>query len=85
MQILRCACAAIAIATLAGNTSAAPSDILFVLDGSGSMWGQIEGVAKIDTAKKTLTRLMNDVPAEARLGFMTYGTVAASRNAGRTL
>ena len=83
MQILRCACAA--IATLAGNASAAPSDILFVLDGSGSMWGQIEGVAKIDTAKKTLTRLMNDVPAEARLGFMTYGTVAASRNACRTL
>ena len=35
MQILRCACAA--IATLAGNASAAPSDILFVLDGSGSM------------------------------------------------
>lgn len=74
MQILRCACAA--IATLAGNASAAPSDILFVLDGSGSMWGQIEGVAKIDTAKKTLTKLMNDVPAEARLGFMTYGTTS---------
>ena len=31
MQILRCACAAIAIATLAGNASTAPSDILFVL------------------------------------------------------
>ena len=31
MQILRCACAAIVIATLAGNVSAAPSDILFVL------------------------------------------------------
>lgn len=55
MQILRCACAA----TLAGNASAAPSDILFVLDGSASMWGQIEGVAKIDTAKKTLPRDRN--------------------------
>ena len=76
MQTLRFACAAIAIATLAGNASAAPSDILFVLDGAGSMWGQIGGAAKIDTAKKTITRLMNDVPAEARLGFMTYGTTS---------
>ena len=78
MQTLRSACAAIAIAlaTLAGNTNAAPSDILFVLDGSASMEERIKGVTKIDTAKQTLTRLMNDVPAETRLGFMTYGTTS---------
>lgn len=76
MKILRGAFAAAAIAALAGNAAAAPSDILFVLDGSGSMWGQIDGVAKIDTAKKTITRLMNDVPAQARLGFTTYGTTS---------
>ncbi|MFK7844278.1 MAG: VWA domain-containing protein [Rhodothermales bacterium] len=61
---------------MAGSTHAATSnsDILFILDGSGSMWGQIEGVAKIQTAKDTLTNLLDDVPESARLGLMTYGT-----------
>ena len=57
---------------------AAGSDILFVLDGSGSMWGQIDGVAKIETAKETLSRLLNDVPGESRLGLMTYGATSKS-------
>ena len=52
------------------------SDILFVLDGSGSMWGQIDGVAKIETARETLTRLLNDLPGEARLGLMAYGATS---------
>lgn len=52
---------------------AAPSDILFILDGSGSMWGQIDGVAKIDTAKATLGKLLYEVPSDARLGLITYG------------
>lgn len=53
--------------------AAAPSDILFILDGSGSMWGQVNGVAKIQTAKQTLTGLLDTVPADARLGLITYG------------
>ena len=52
------------------------SDILFVLDGSGSMWGQIDGVAKIETARETLSRLLNDLPGEARLGLMAYGATS---------
>ncbi|MEM8795056.1 MAG: VWA domain-containing protein [Pseudomonadota bacterium] len=59
-----------------GHATASTSDILFILDGSGSMWGQIEGIAKIETAKKTLTKLMDDVPEGARVGFMTYGTTS---------
>jgi len=61
---------------VAVNSHAAKSDILFVLDGSGSMWGQIEGTAKIQTAKDTMIRLMDDVPADASLGLMTYGTTS---------
>ena len=60
----------------APGARAAGSDILFVLDGSGSMWGQIDGVAKIETARETLTRLLNDVPGESRLGLMTYGATS---------
>ena len=40
------------------------------------MWGQIDGVAKIETARETLSRLLNDVPAESRLGLMTYGATS---------
>ena len=60
----------------APGARAAGSDILFVLDGSGSMWGQIDGVAKIETARETLSRLLNDVPGESRLGLMTYGATS---------
>lgn len=63
-----------AMAMSGASAHAASSDTLFILDGSGSMWGQIDSVAKIETAKNTLTKLMDDVPADARLGFMTYGT-----------
>ena len=51
----------------------AASNVLFILDGSGSMWGQVDGVAKIDTAKKVLTGLLKDLPKETNAGLMVYG------------
>jgi len=67
---------ALTTSLLASASTASASDILFILDGSGSMWGQIEGVSKIETAKSTMTQLMDDVPGDARVGFMTYGTTS---------
>ena len=61
------------LSLVASAQAAAPSDILFILDGSGSMWGQVDGVSKIATAKSTLGRLLDEVPADARLGLITYG------------
>ncbi|MCG8493561.1 MAG: VWA domain-containing protein, partial [Sneathiellales bacterium] len=58
----------------AEKAAAATNDILFIVDGSGSMWGQIDGVAKIQTAKDTMTNLLDDVPSDSRIGLMTYGT-----------
>ncbi|MEM7301488.1 MAG: VWA domain-containing protein [Pseudomonadota bacterium] len=78
MKFLRSAIAATALTAFSASAVAAPSDILFVLDGSGSMWGQIQGVAKIATAKNTMVELMDDVPADARVGLMTYGTTSKS-------
>ncbi|MEM7428066.1 MAG: VWA domain-containing protein [Pseudomonadota bacterium] len=54
--------------------AAAASDILFILDGSGSMNARIGNVPKIDTAKDSLTDMLAKVPADARIGLMTYGT-----------
>lgn len=71
--LLRTALLASAVLSAPLACAAAPSDILFILDASGSMWGQIDGVAKIQTAKSTLGRLLGDLPADARLGLITYG------------
>ncbi|WMS43478.1 VWA domain-containing protein [Acuticoccus sp. MNP-M23] len=48
-------------------------DMLFILDGSGSMWGQIDGVAKITTAKDALRGLAADLSGTLNLGLMAYG------------
>ncbi|MEO0495895.1 MAG: VWA domain-containing protein [Pseudomonadota bacterium] len=76
MKTLRTAICATALTALSAPSFAASSDILFVLDGSGSMWGQIDGTAKIATAKSTMGQLIDNVPVDARLGLMTYGTTS---------
>jgi len=55
------------------HLSSAESNMLFILDGSGSMWGQVDGVAKIQTAKETLGILLKDLPPDSKLGLMVYG------------
>lgn len=50
----------------------APRTIL-VLDGSGSMWGQIDGVNKIVIAREVIADLLETLPAEQELGLMSYG------------
>ncbi|NKB27214.1 MAG: VWA domain-containing protein [Rhodobacteraceae bacterium] len=49
-----------------------PSAIL-VLDASGSMWGQIDGKAKIEIAQSVVGDLLTDLPAEQALGLTVYG------------
>jgi len=48
-------------------------DAILILDASGSMWGQIEGKAKITIAKNVLDGLLDDLPTSSRLGLMAYG------------
>jgi len=51
----------------------AASNILFILDSSGSMWGQLDGKAKMETAKTALSKLVGDLPADTGVGIMVYG------------
>ena len=46
---------------------------MIVLDGSGSMWGQIGGTAKIEIARDAIGRLTADWPQDRPLGVMAYG------------
>ncbi|MEC7761938.1 MAG: VWA domain-containing protein [Pseudomonadota bacterium] len=49
-----------------------PSAIL-VLDASGSMWGQIEGVNKIVIAREVVGDLLGTLPEDQALGLVAYG------------
>src|SRR5699024_1932655 len=50
-----------------------PGATILVFDASGSMWGQINGVNKIVTAREVVSQLMDELPANRRLGLMAYG------------
>ena len=58
-------------ATLA-SAQTQPNTVL-VMDGSGSMWGQVDGVAKITIAQDVVANLLSDFPAEQGLGLTVYG------------
>ena len=48
-------------------------NLMFILDASGSMWGQVEGKAKIAIAKEVLTGLIKELPDDAVVGLVAYG------------
>ncbi len=58
--------------TLSPLTHAADNTML-VLDGSGSMWGQIQGKTKIEIARDALKNLIKDWPADKQVGLVAYG------------
>lgn len=47
--------------------------MLFVLDGSGSMWGRMEGRPKIEVAREALDSVLTDLPAYVDVGLVAYG------------
>lgn len=56
-----------------GTIAHASERAIIVLDASGSMWGQIAGVAKITIARDTLAQVLGTLPADLELGLMAYG------------
>lgn len=72
MQKLALAAAMVLATTGAALTQDAGRSII-VLDGSGSMWGQIDGRPKLEIAREALGQVLKDIPAETQLGLMAYG------------
>jgi len=58
-----------------GQSGAVPSrgGILFVLDASNSMWGQVKEQPKIAVARSVMRRLVSQVPEGVELGLVAYG------------
>ncbi len=56
-------------------TAAEPPTLLVLFDGSGSMWGKLEGwtQSKLAVAREGLRIALNDLPEDARLGLMSFG------------
>jgi len=52
--------------------------VMLVLDESNSMWGQIEGRAKIEIARESVRSLLQSWNANADLGLVAYGHNRAS-------
>jgi Ca-activated chloride channel family protein len=46
---------------------------MLVLDASGSMWGQIDGTAKITIAQGVIDGLLSETPDDQVLGIIAYG------------
>ena len=50
-----------------------PGVSMLVLDASGSMWGQIQGRAKIEIAREAVGTMLKTWPRNQQLGLMAYG------------
>lgn len=73
---------ALLAATLCGVAAAAPAlaqtqaeapATLIIMDGSGSMWGRIDGRPKLEIARETTAQVLARIPAQHRIGLMAYG------------
>ena len=60
-------------AATSGDSGTPPARMILVLDGSGSMWGQIDGKAKIVIAKEVMADLIDQIPADFQTGLIVYG------------
>ena len=70
--LLSCALV-LAMASPAAASDAAPARTLIVMDGSGSMWGQINGRPKLEIARETVADVLGKLPANQTLGLIAYG------------
>lgn len=62
--------------------AAAGSNIVFIMDASGSMDGRIGNEKKMTAAKRVLSDLLNELPADAQVGLMAYGHTVSKEKAG---
>jgi Ca-activated chloride channel family protein len=57
----------------AGTARAENPATIIVMDGSGSMWGQIDGRPKLEIARETVAAVLEEIPPGQTLGLLAYG------------
>lgn len=76
MLRLRTFAAALALGAglfLTAPAAHAETNVLFIVDGSGSMKKMVGNEARMDVAKKVLGETLTNMPADAQLGLLLYG------------
>ncbi len=63
----------LSVLVLMAGSANAQTNIFVVLDGSNSMWGQVEGTAKIQTALGSLYKTIEAFPENSQAGLIAYG------------
>lgn len=64
----------LSLAAIGAETASAQTNVLFIVDSSGSMRAKVEGKeTRMSVAKRALSLALKDMPKEARLGMMLYG------------
>jgi len=48
-------------------------NLMIVFDGSGSMWGQVDGRAKIELARQALSSVLSEASPNMNIGMLAYG------------
>lgn len=51
----------------------ASTNVLFIVDASGSMLKRVDGRMRMDIAKEVLSQTLNKMPGDAQLGLLVYG------------
>ncbi|MBF0388865.1 MAG: VWA domain-containing protein [Desulfamplus sp.] len=49
------------------------ASLYYILDGSGSMWGRVDGQIKIEAARDAMKKLINEMPEELLCSLTVYG------------
>ena len=65
--------ASVSAAIFSASQSFANDNVMVVFDGSNSMWGQIDGTAKIEIARGVMDNLLGDWVEGRSVGLMAYG------------
>ncbi|MDD3756618.1 MAG: VWA domain-containing protein [Advenella sp.] len=68
-----CKPVALLMMLIASAYAVANERAIIVFDGSGSMWGQIDGKPKHEIARQALGNMLETVPDTMELGLMAYG------------
>lgn len=55
------------------HAAAGADNLIVILDGSGSMWGKLEGKAKIQIAREVLSEIIQALPLNLHVGLVAYG------------
>lgn len=64
---------ALLLASSLAADEAIDSDLILIMDGSNSMWGQIDGVNKIVIAREAVGNLIDGLPENKNVGLIAYG------------